>query len=57
MAVDADPVILEVALNGATGPEQNPHVLLDEAVSLLAARGRRPATSAEAREMLGVPRA
>ena len=26
MAVDADPVILEVALNGATPREQNPHV-------------------------------
>jgi 3-keto-5-aminohexanoate cleavage enzyme len=29
--------------------------LLDEAVSLLAAHGRRPATCAEARRMLGVP--
>lgn len=26
MAVDADPVILEVAVNGATGRERNPHV-------------------------------
>jgi uncharacterized protein (DUF849 family) len=29
--------------------------LLDEATSLLDALGRRPATCAEAREMLGVP--
>ena len=44
-------------VGGGAGRRRRPSnlELLDEATSLLSALGRRPATSAEARQLLGVP--